>query len=196
MMALLTKWNKIYQQASEPPTACKVLQDHLCLLPAEGKALDLACGLGGNALQLATLGLNVDALDISEIALEKLQTFAHNRQLIIKRKQGLITPDSLPLDYYDVVVISRFLDRNLSHAIMSTLKPGGLLFYQTFTRSKLTENGSSNPDYLLASNELLTLFAPLTVIFYQEYARVGQLPTGDRNEAYFIGQKPIGARRT
>jgi len=74
---------------------------------------------------------------------------------------------------------------------MAALTTGGLLFYQTFTRDKLDRQGPGNPDFLLASNELLRLFAPLTLIFYQEYARIGDLQRGDRNEARFIGQKPL-----
>jgi hypothetical protein len=72
---------------------------------------------------------------------------------------------------------------------MAALKPGGLLFYQTFTRNKLDQQGPSNPDYLLASNELLRLFKPLNVVFYQEYAKLGDVRFGNRNEACFIGQK-------
>ena len=72
---------------------------------------------------------------------------------------------------------------------MAALKPGGLLFYQTFTRHKLDKSGPSNPDYLLARNELLQLFAPLTVIYYQEYPAIGDLQRGNRNEAQLIGQK-------
>lgn len=190
MIALQNKWNRIYQQNQSYPEASKVLKDNLCLLPIYGKALDLACGLGGNAIQLAEYGLDVDALDISEVALQRVQTYAQKKNVTITTQQGFISPASLRADYYDVIVISRFLDRALCNAIMAALKQDGLLFYQTFVRSKLAENGPSNPDFLLASNELLTLFSPLTLIFYQEYARVGQLQFGDRNEAYFIGQKP------
>lgn len=33
---------------------------------------------------------------------------------------------------FDVIVVSRFLDRTLGDAIIEVLKPDGLLFYQTF----------------------------------------------------------------
>jgi 2-polyprenyl-3-methyl-5-hydroxy-6-metoxy-1,4-benzoquinol methylase len=46
-----------------------------------------------------------------------------------------IRPDTLENNGFDVIVISRFLDRTLCNAIMAALKPEGLLFYQTFIRA-------------------------------------------------------------
>jgi tellurite methyltransferase len=46
------------------------------------------------------------------------------------------SPESLTENAFDVIVVSRFLDRTLSDAIIDALKPDGLLFYQTFTRDK------------------------------------------------------------
>jgi 2-polyprenyl-3-methyl-5-hydroxy-6-metoxy-1,4-benzoquinol methylase len=191
MNGLQSKWDEIYSQAQHQSSAAEVLTEHLYLLPKHGRALDLACGLGGNALLLAESGLAVDAWDISTVALQSLQNQAAARRLHIETRQCTIPPTILPTDLYDVIVISRFLDRVLCNAIMAALKTGGLLFYQTFTRDKLDRQGPSNPDFLLASNELLRLFAPLTLTFYQEYARIGDLQRGDRNEARFIGQKPL-----
>jgi len=191
MNIIQAKWDAIYTQEAHQPKAAEVLADYLHLLPKQGNALDLACGLGGNALLLAETGLSVDAWDISPVALQKLQVHACSQKLQIEIRQCNLAPEILPDEHYDVIVISRFLDRMLCNAIMTAMKPGGLLFYQTFTRSKLDQSGPANPDYLLASNELLRLFSPLTVVCYQEYARIGDLNYGNRNEAYFIGQKPL-----
>lgn len=90
---------------------------------------------------------------------------------------------------YDVVVVSRFLDRNLKDAIIGALKPGGLLFYQTFDRDKVGGAGPNNPDYLLSNNELLRMFSLLQVVFYRENGLIGNTEKGLRNEAQFIGQK-------
>ncbi|MDD4913893.1 MAG: class I SAM-dependent methyltransferase [Methylococcales bacterium] len=191
-MELQRKWDECYRnQPQQPPAAANVLERSRCLLPQQGRALDLACGLGGNALLLAEAGLQVEAWDISAIALQALQKNAAERRLAITVRQCRIAPEMLPKAAFDVIVISRFLDRTLCNAIMAALDFGGLLFYQTFTRRKLDPQGPNNPDYLLAENELLSLFPALTLIFYQEYARVGDLNCGDRNEAQFIGQKPL-----
>jgi len=186
---LQTKWDGIYADSNQTPHVADVLSAHRHLLPTQGRALDLACGLGGNALLLAEQGLQVDAWDISQVALSRLQSQAEQKQLQIATRQVLVSPDNLPRDHYDVIVISRFLDRCLCNAIMAALKTEGLLLYQTFIRHKLDPQGPSNPDYLLECNELLQLFSPLTLVFYQEYARIGDLRHGNRNEVCYIGQK-------
>lgn len=188
MKDLQSKWDGIYTDRSQVPHAAEVLSNHRHLLPPQAKALDLACGMGGNALLLAEQGLTVDAWDISPVALSRLQTQTDQRRLQIAARQVFINPGHLPLNHYDVIVISRFLDRSLCNAIMAALKTDGLLFYQTFTRDKLDPQGPSNPDYLLDCNELLQLFSPLALVFYQEYARIGDLRYGNRNEACYIGQ--------
>ncbi|WFP49351.1 methyltransferase domain-containing protein [Methylomonas sp. EFPC3] len=189
MTELQNKWDAIYRNATAAPAAAELLANHLHLLPRQGKALDLACGLGGNALLLAGSGLSVDAWDVSSVALDKLRHYADRQSLSINTRHCQIGSESLAEHRYDVIVICRFLDRTLCNAIMAALNPGGLLFYQTFTRDKLDQHGPSNPDYLLARNELLQLFQPLSVVFYQEYARIGDTRLGNRNEACFIGQK-------
>lgn len=189
MIALRSKWDEVYSKRAQSVDAAEVLQENRHLLPEQGRGLDLACGLGGSALLLAAQGLSVDAWDISVVALAKLRECASRRQFAIETRQCLISPDRLPIDHYDVIVVSRFLDRSLSNAIMGALKPEGLLFYQTFTRNKLDQQGPRNPDYLLECNELLTLFSPLSVVYYREYARIGDLRYGNRNEACYIGRK-------
>lgn len=186
---LQDKWDRFYRDRIEPPLACACLQQQRFLLPDSGSALDLACGIGGNALLMAERGLQVEAWDISPLALATLGRYAAQRQLKIATKQLEIDVDALKQRRFDVIVISRFLDRSLSDAIMTALNPQGLLFYQTFTRDKYDPGGPGNPDYLLDRNELLRLFTPLTLLHYQEYHHVGDLAIGNRNEASFIGQK-------
>ena len=189
---LRDKWNRQYRDAEPGNQApCEVLRDNLFLLPDSGTALDLACGLGANAIVLAEHGLDVTALDASSIAVEKLRRYASRHALTIKAMEENISQDSLPPCAYDVIVISRFLDRNLTDAIIRAIKPGGLLFYQTFIREKVSEVGPQNPTYLLETNELLRLFSLLRTVFYRENARIGDRRQGLRNETQFIGQKPL-----
>ena len=160
MSELQLKWDAIYRNNEHSPKAAEVLLCHQHLLPIQGNALDLASGLGGNALILAQQGLQVEAWDISSVALAKLDEQAQKQNLSIATHPCLITADLLPKNHFDVIVISRFLDRSLCNAIMAALKTEGLLFYQTFTRNKIDQQGPSNPDYLLDCNELLRLFSP------------------------------------
>ncbi len=186
--AIESKWDCIYGQA-DSSVPIEVLLNNTFLLPAEGVALDLACGLGANALLLAEHGLDTHAWDVSSVALAKLTQNAQNKSLKLTIKQLFIEADKLPKNSFDVIVLGHFLDRSLCDAIMDSLKPDGLLFYQTYVREKVGSKGPNNPVFLLARNELLELFSPLKVLVYRENSRVGNLACGERNEALFIGQK-------
>lgn len=192
MDALIGKWDRIYSQPGhEACSPAQVLVDNAFLLPEAGEALDLACGLGANAIFLAQRGLAVTALDISSVAIEKLTAHAALQGLNINAYQQKIDCHSLAESKFDVIVVSRFLDRALSDAIIGALNPAGLLFYQTYTREKAGRHGPNNPDYLLAENELLDLFSPLRVVFYRDNGLIGNKNLGLRGEAQFIGQKHI-----
>ena len=182
------KWDAIYEKNvfSQP---ADVLVENSFLLPKKGCSLDLASGLGANALFLAKKGLDVHAWDISSVALNRLKQNAQQKKLRVSVKQVLIQPKTMPKNTFDVIVLSRFLDRSLCNAIMESLKPDGLLFYQTYVREKIASNGPRNPEFLLARNELLQLFKALKLVVYRENSLIGCLQRGERNEALFVGQK-------
>jgi len=80
-------------------------------------------------------------------------------------------------------------------ALIEALKPGGLIFYQTFTQEVLPElneqeSGPKNPQYRLKVNELQQLFAPLILRYYREEGLLGDTRKGIRNEAMLVAQKP------
>ena len=185
-----SKWNRRYQSRDATPEPCRLLQEHPFLLPVAGVALDLACGLGGNSLFLAERGLQVHAWDISSVALEKLGAAAGARGLQVIPEIRDLEASPPPAASFDCIVVSYYLDRALCPAISAALKPGGLLFYQTFTRNKLSDSGPSSEQFLLKNNELLTLFNNLEVRFYREYDRCGHLESGDRDTAQLIARKP------
>ena len=184
------KWDRAYSGSSEhKPEPAEVLAENAHMLPAKGQALDLACGLGGNALFLARRGFKVSAWDISPVAIAHLVALAGRLGLEIDAQVRDVETMPFPREAFDVVIVSHFLARPLAGPICDSLRPGGLLFYQTFVRDKPAQLGPSNPDYLLAENELLQLFGGLRVLFYREEGLVGDLTAGSRNEAYYVGQK-------
>ena len=187
-LAAQAKWDQIYQNSTCSEVA-DVLRENEFLLPEKGLALDLACGLGANAVFLAEKGLETHAWDISSVAIEKLKKNAEKKGLKLSAKQHYIDFKNLPKNTFDVIVLSHFLDRTLCNAIMGALKSDGLLFYQTYVRGKLGSSGPKNPDFLLARNELLKLFSPLKLVVYRENSLVGDLDCGERDEALFVGQK-------
>ncbi|MEH6470409.1 MAG: methyltransferase domain-containing protein [Halopseudomonas sp.] len=183
------KWNQRYQQAERINPAARVITDNLHLLPLQGNALELACGLGGNALELAGQGLNTQAWDLSNIAIDKLQQLAELQQLPLQARCIDIQQHSLSPESFDLICVTGFLERSLCPAIIAALKPSGLLFYQTFTRAKINQSGPSNPQFLLQQGELLSLFGALTPLVYREELDSGKLEQGLRNQAYLVARK-------
>lgn len=185
------KWNQRYQQNSAIPSASLVLSQNQHLLPKAGVALDVACGLGGNALLLAEQGLETHAWDIASVAIEQLEQAAEQAQLDIKTQAIDIRPENLPANSYDVITVSHYLDRDLCDAIARALKPNGILFYQTYCQQKVDDKGPKNPEYLLADNELIRLFSTLNVRVYREEALLGDHEQGWRNQAMLVAQKLV-----
>lgn len=188
------KWDRIYRDSPDSSaTAADVLAQNIHLLPHSGTALDLACGRGGNALLMASRGLDTWAWDSSEIALGHLRQQARTSGLTIHAEQrDVVAQPPLP-DSFDVLVVSRFLDRDIAPALVRALRPGGLLFYQTFVADAVNESGPRNPAYRLQTNELLRLFATLQIVVYREEGVLGDVTRGFRNEAMLVAR--LGGKR-
>lgn len=184
------KWNARYETGEHGNGApAAVLLDNLHLLPAHGTALDLACGLGANAIKLAESGLNVSAWDCSDVALDQLQRRADDLGLSITLQQRDVISQPPEPDSFDVIIIAHFLERNLIPDIIQALRKNAIVMYQTYIQDKADDTGPRNPAYLLKPNELLQLFNGLTVLYYREDGRVGDPGRGIRNVAMLIAQK-------
>ncbi len=183
------KWDQRYQQKTQPGNPCWVLENNLHLLPKQGAALDLASGLGANALTLAKHRLTTFAWDISSIALEKIDQFATEQNLNITTEQRDVESNPPEANSFDVIVVSQFLYRPIFPDLIKALKPNGLIFYQTFNQQKLSNSGPSSPDYLLEPNELLKVFSELSIRFYREDSRAGDLEQGRRDSSYLVAER-------
>jgi len=188
-MISATTWNSRYQTATNIPEPCQVLAAYTHLLPTQGTALDLASGLGANAILLARHGLETYAWDYAETALERLSAYAKTQRLLIHTQQRDVIVSPPEAQTFDVIVVCHFLDRNLAPILTQALKPNGLLFYQTFTRTSVSDAGPKNPQFRLADNELLHLFADLQTVVYREEGEIGEITQGFRNEALLIATK-------
>ena len=185
------QWNQRYRDnpSENIPSPALVLSENAHLLPDQGDALDLACGLGGNALFLAQQDFQVCAWDYSNAAIEQLKQVANNHEIKLQAEIRDVVKEPPASQSFDVIVVSRFLDRSLIPELIAALKPGGLIFYQTFIREKVIDIGPSNPDFLLNPNELLDLFSSLKVLVYREEGLVGEVEKGFRNEALLVAQR-------
>lgn len=184
------KWNARYQLRDLPNSPAQVLTENIHLLSDTGEALELASGLGGNSLLLAQQGYQVTALDLSNIAVKKLKQNADQLNLSIQPENCDLENWIAPIDKYHVVMVSGYYQPSLFEQIRVCLKPGGLVFYQTYTQLKVNDNGPNNPDFLLSDGELLTHFSDYEVIAYQENRDLGDIKQGLRNQAYIVARKP------
>jgi|SRR5271170_4263812 len=78
--------------------------------PQVGRALDLGAGEGTDAIRLARLGYEVDAVEISEIAAKKIRDFA--QEVNVNAKVRVFAKDILdfrPDGLYDVVICNGVL---------------------------------------------------------------------------------------
>jgi SAM-dependent methyltransferase len=184
------KWNERYRGAGAPGyPAVEVLAAYSHLLPKQGKALEIACGLGANALILDEHGLQTTAWDISSVAIERLAAEANGRGLAMDCEARDVVNTPPAANSFDVIIVSYFLDRALIPHIRRALRRNGLVFYQTYIRDKVSDAGPGNPDFRLTDNELLTMFSGYRILLYREEGRVGELATGYRDEAMLIAQK-------
>lgn len=187
--ALTRKWDKRHREADDLGRLARVLEENEHLLPASGDALDLACGRGVNALRLARLGLRVTAWDLSPVAIERLRKEASSQGILLSAAVRNVVESPPPASSFDVILIAHFLERSIVPALTAALKPGGLLFYQTFAE-RILDEGPEDARFRLRDNELLRLFPILRIRAYREEGDAGDTSRGWRGLAMLVAQKP------
>jgi tellurite methyltransferase len=172
MKADREKWNAKYGDAADEMPVCGAVQRFHTLAAVGGHALDIAAGLGGNSLFLADKSFHVDAMDISDIAMDRLEG----------RHPGITTICTdldqyrIPAGRYDLIINIHFLNRRLFPLIIEGLKPGGVLIFETFLEGDPQATAEDvNRDYLLRPNELLHAFLKLHILYYEEKENVPPL---------------------
>lgn len=143
-----------------PPAALRG-REHL--LPAAGRALDVACGRGAVAVWLAGRGFAVDAVDVSPAGLADGAELAQRRgvaERVLWWCHDL--DDGLPAGCagpYDAVVCQRFRDPALYPVLAQRLAPGGLLVVTV-----LSEVGEGVGPFRASAGELRAAFGGLEVL--------------------------------
>lgn len=191
-------WSERFRAAGEDylfgtaPT--RFLSAHSHLLEVGQSALSVADGEGRNSVWLAEQGLNVTAVEISPVAVEKARKLAAGRHVAV----DFLVADTLnwewPEGAYDFVV-AMFIQfaapverERLFRGMVKALKPGGRLLLHGYTPKQLVY-GTGGPKAVenLYTGELLReSFASLEIEELREYETLMQEGEAHRGRSALI----------
>ena len=178
-------WDDRYRTSPGPAEPAELLTSFAHLLPTRGRAIDIACGNGRNSIWLAQRGLAVTAIDLSGEALRQGRELAHRHGCHVTWLQGDVESHPFGSNDYDVVACFYYRSPVLYPRIRRAIRPGGWLFYETYTLDQLAyASGPRNPEHLLRPGELLAAFRDLQVVFYRETKE-------GRGVASLLARKPV-----
>jgi tellurite methyltransferase len=133
------------------------------------RALDIAMGRGRHALVLARHGFDTFGVDCSHGAVREAMDAAARDELRVRGWCADLTVAPLPAAGFDLIVVARYLQRDLFGRLRDALAPGGSVIYETFTVAQLAHGrGPTSPDHLLRPGELRDAFAGWELLFYEE----------------------------
>lgn len=162
-------WDSRYRRSDlvrgEPPN--EFLVEYATALP-RGRALDLACGEGRNALWLATRGWEVTGIDFSSVAVEKARVIAARSPRSVRERLDYRCADVTTADYgsgYDLaLVLYLHLEAPARTVVVNrainSLKPDGILMISGHDRSNIDYGvgGPQDPEILYTPDELVNEF--------------------------------------
>ena len=163
------KWNSKYggSECLAGRKPCSWLSENRSHLPGKGRALDLAMGEGRNALFAASLGYEVLGVDASEIGVQRANELARERGLSLKGEVADLDEWPIPENTFDLVMCFYFLDRKLFEPIHKSLRPGGIVIFETFNQDHL-QYSDFKPEWVLGPNELIKEFFNYRILHYRE----------------------------
>lgn len=174
-----TAWDRRYTEGDYVPRTAPspFLQEWLDRLP-RGRALVVACGTGRNAMRLAEAGFDVDAVDISEVAIERAATEAARRGLGVRWHVAAMDDFDIPASTYRLITNIRYRNPRLWPRLVEGLAPDGWVLVEHHLKSTADVVGPSQPEFRLDPQELLRAFASLRIVSYSEVLEAGDLDVG------------------
>lgn len=163
------KWNQRYRGGAyaERTLPSTFLATWIERIPL-GRALDVACGAGRNALYLAARGFDVDAVDISGEALERARDAAQELGLSVNWLQHDLDEPLTLAGSYQLIVIFRYVNLPLVRQLTASLAPGGYLVCEQHLVTEADAIGPKNPLYRVKSGDLLGVAQSLQIHHFEE----------------------------
>ena len=164
--------------------------------------LCVADGEGRNSVWLAKQGMQVDAFDLSEVALKKANALATEQAAHVQfTLASSDTWDWLPNQYDAVVgIFIQFADpvmrTRLFAQMASTLRPGGVLIVQGYTPKQLEykTGGPSILEHLYTEDMIRALIGdlePIDLRLYEKELSEGPKHTGMSALLGLVARKPV-----
>jgi cyclopropane fatty-acyl-phospholipid synthase-like methyltransferase len=164
--------------------------------------LCVADGEGRNSVWLAKQGMQVDAFDLSEVALKKAIALAKEEAVEVQfTLASSDTWDWLPNQYDAIVgIFIQFADpvmrTRLFAQMASALRPGGLLIIQGYTPKQLEfkTGGPSILEHLYTEDMIRTLIGdlePIDLCLYEKELSEGPKHTGMSALLGLVARKPL-----
>ena len=169
-------------------------------LPSRGRALDIGAGEGRNALFLASRGLDVLAVDQSDVGLLKAQKRARDRALTLRTQAADLNdfttePASLDAVTSIFVHLPATLRAAVHQRIGTWLKPGGIFLLEAYAPDQLQRNtgGPKDPALLAPLDTILRELDGLTIEHQAALVRTvteGQFHSGEASVIQVLARKP------
>ncbi len=138
-------------------------------------ALDVACGAGRNAIWLANRGVEVDAVDISAVALAAAERRAQVESVQINWLERDLDSPLVDLGHYDLILLIRYADLQLTRRLIELLAPGGVLLVEAhlggplFSAASVDVGGPGSERFRLAPGALASACDALEPIYSREH---------------------------
>jgi tellurite methyltransferase len=159
MARSIAEWNERYRQldqieAFEATPSAVVIETCQHLKP--GRALDLACGTGRNALWLAKQGWTISAVDASEVAINTLRSKAKHYELMVESIAADLTSPEFTIKEarWDLVLMCYYLQRSLFPSVKKAVVAGGTIV----VLAHLADPGEPPTETRLLAGELVKHF--------------------------------------
>lgn len=158
------RWDERYARSGFAPAEVappSFLRPYTDRIPTAGRALDVACGQGLGSVWLASRGLDVWGVDVSEVGIAAARDLARQQGFAQRCRFDVVDlDDGLPAGpQVDLLLCNKFRDRRLDRALIARLAPGGLLAICT-----LSEVGAEPGPFRAARGELRSAFGELDIV--------------------------------
>jgi SAM-dependent methyltransferase len=135
------------------------------LIRPGGRVLDVASGHGRHLRFLKSQGFSVVGVDRDEAAVGAFKNVGGIEIHVADIEAG---PWPFASADFDGVVVVNYLHRPLFGHLVRSLRPGGVLIYETFAAGNERYGRPSNPEFLLRPDELLRSLEPLAIVAFEQ----------------------------